>query len=156
MRYDLPAHKIEKFWSYVSKTEDCWLWIGGLDNHGYGQFSLEVGKPRKAHRVAWSLTGLELIEGLTLDHLCRVRNCVNPEHLSAGTHADNAADAIAKGSHARMAPKGEANGNAVLTPWVVRQIRASTETNAGLARRLGVGINTIRGVRTGRTWSHIQ
>lgn len=88
-------------------------------------------------------------------HSCDVMRCVNPAHLSLGTPKENTADMIAKGRHARQAPKGEASGKAVLTEEIVRAIRASDESHAVLARRFGCGANTVRGVRTGRTWSHV-
>jgi hypothetical protein len=80
----------ERFWERVQKTETCWLWIGGLTKAGYGQF--HIGPDGKggysydlAHRWCYKLWNGEIPQGLQLDHLCRVRNCVNPEHLEAVT-----------------------------------------------------------------------
>ena len=58
----------------------CHIWTASRDRHGYGQFHFE-GKNHGAHRVAVILGGRELLEGMEVDHLCRVRACVNPEHL---------------------------------------------------------------------------
>ena len=56
--------------------------------NGYGQF--RVGTQRKlAHRVAYEWSLGEIPEGLDLDHLCRVRNCVNPSHLEPVTRQEN-------------------------------------------------------------------
>jgi len=76
-----------KFWSLVNKTDSCWLWTGRLYPAGYGAYS--VGKEERAHRISYMLVKGQISEGLELDHLCRVRNCVNPEHLEAVTHKEN-------------------------------------------------------------------
>lgn len=78
----------EKFWAYVEKTNNCWLWRGSLNNQGYGNVRW-FNKTLKAHRVAYELTYSSIPEGLDLDHLCRTRNCVNPEHLEPVTRQEN-------------------------------------------------------------------
>ena len=76
----------ERFWEKVNKTDTCWLWTGALSN-GYGTFGAK-GKSWGAHRYSYLLVA-EIPEGLHLDHLCRVRNCVNPEHLEPVTCKEN-------------------------------------------------------------------
>jgi len=66
----------------------CWLWTGCVDENGYGRFLLD-GKNRRAHRVAYSCFKAPVPAGLTLDHLCRVRSCVNPDHMEPVTLAEN-------------------------------------------------------------------
>lgn len=61
----------------------CLLWIGYL-SRGYGQVR-SAGRILKAHRVAWELVNGSIPEGLVIDHLCRVRNCVNPAHMRVVT-----------------------------------------------------------------------
>lgn len=72
---------------YESVTESgCWIWTASLDLNGYGQFSYK-GKRHAAHRVSY-----ELFKGpapTELDHICRVRCCVNPDHLEGVTHHVN-------------------------------------------------------------------
>lgn len=67
----------------------CWLWIGSKDQKGYGYFWNKYkgkrGKMVRAHRWAYEHYVAEIAEGLQLDHLCRVRNCVNPAHLEPVT-----------------------------------------------------------------------
>ena len=72
--------------SRIDASGDCWLWTG-CTSDGYGRFSVN-GVSRLAHRVVWELlTGSEAPE--TLDHLCRVRNCVNPDHLEPVSQREN-------------------------------------------------------------------
>lgn len=75
----------------------CWLWQGSKDPRGYGRMSVLVDptpgrrrwRLRGAHRVVFAAMVGPLIEGLEIDHLCRVRSCVNPAHLRQVTHAVN-------------------------------------------------------------------
>jgi HNH endonuclease len=78
----------ERFWRKVEKTEACWLWTAHISPSGYGIFKYD-GTPKNAHRYAYQLLVGPIPEGLEIDHLCRVRNCVNPEHLEAVTHLEN-------------------------------------------------------------------
>lgn len=65
----------------------CWLWLGP-NATGYGQIKLD-GKVRLAHRVSYELAKGPIPGGLEIDHLCRVRCCVNPNHLEAVTRRVN-------------------------------------------------------------------
>jgi HNH endonuclease len=77
----------ERFWKKVDKNDPngCWIWRGALRNKrdGYGVISLP-GKPTRykmAHRVAYELIKGPIPEGFEIHHQCRVRDCVNPDHL---------------------------------------------------------------------------
>ena len=79
---------VDRFWSKVQQTAGCWLWHGARIRDGYG--SIRVGgRSVLAHRLAWELLRGPIPPGLTLDHLCRVRNCVNPDHLEPVTFKEN-------------------------------------------------------------------
>jgi hypothetical protein len=72
----------ERFLSKVNKTDACWLWLGAIDRDGYGRFD----RPHdswggSAYRFAYEHWVGPLIKGMSIDHLCRVRACVNPAHL---------------------------------------------------------------------------
>ena len=67
----------------------CHVWTAARAGGGYGTFAVEHGRMVPAHRVAYMLRHGPIPDGLELDHLCRVRHCVNPEHLEAVTHREN-------------------------------------------------------------------
>ncbi len=77
----------ERFWAKVNKTNSCWLWTGLLSERGYGIF--KATKKVRAHRFAYELLIGPIPDGLSLDHLCRVRHCVRPSHLEPVTAAEN-------------------------------------------------------------------
>lgn len=72
----------------------CWLWHVGLTPDGYGSATLRLSSlaPKykwRAHRLTYTLLVGPIPDGLQLDHLCRVRNCVNPTHLEPVTCLEN-------------------------------------------------------------------
>ena len=72
----------------VNPKTGCWEWTAARLSDGYGQFWLQ-GKHVSAHRFAWRALVSSIPEGMTLDHLCRVRYCVNPAHLEAVSLREN-------------------------------------------------------------------
>lgn len=77
-----------RFWSRVEPTGFCWNWTGNPDKDGYASTAL-AGKRLLVHRIAYTLLVGEIPKGLTLDHLCRNKLCVNPDHLEPVTGAEN-------------------------------------------------------------------
>jgi len=86
--------KIEKlkmrFFQRIQRTESgCWLWTGSVHKGGYGRIKLRHDVYGVAHRVAWELLRGPIPPGLTIDHLCFVKRCVNPEDLEPCTTQEN-------------------------------------------------------------------
>ena len=77
-----------RFWSKVEKTDGCWIWKGCNRGDGYGAFSIR-GRGILPHRFGYELSKGEIPKGLQIDHLCRNRLCVNPEHLEAVSQKEN-------------------------------------------------------------------
>lgn len=75
---------INRFWSYVEHSDDCWIWTGAKSAAGYGRIEWNR-RQQQAHRVAYELIVGPIPEGLELDHLCRNRACVRPDHLEPVT-----------------------------------------------------------------------
>jgi hypothetical protein len=84
-----PGTAPERFWAKVDRRGDdeCWPWLGAVNPNGYGAFQWDGGQ--YAHRFAYELQIGPIPEGLTLDHLCRVRHCVNGAHLEPVTGQEN-------------------------------------------------------------------
>ena len=147
---------MQRFWSKVDvrDVDDCWEWLGGKTRGGYGEFFFE-GSVRRAHRVAWMLEKGEIPEGSLILHSCDNPACVNPAHLSIGSHVDNAADMVARG----RACVGEKQGSSRLTEKSVGEIRrryaAGGVTIRELAAEHGVAEMTVSDVIHRRTWLHV-
>lgn len=151
----------ERFWRFVTKDSEykCWEWQGQRLVNGYGRISLGAKSlgSEGAHRVSWKLFNkADIPDGMFVMHKCDNPSCVNPHHLSIGTPKENVQDMIAKGRKRVVSPKGEGNGKSLLNEEKVRMIRSSTLSHTAIGRELGVSPNCVRGVRIGRTWTHIK
>lgn len=73
----------ERFWRKVQGPDPlgCWTWAGSLNRAGYGQFTLRGPRNVMAHRYAYEALIGPIPDGLTIDHLCRNKACLNPWHL---------------------------------------------------------------------------
>lgn len=78
----------ERFWSKVEKTEGCWNWTAGKTHDGYGTIQA-YGKVRRAHRLSYVMLKGMIPDGMSVDHICHNRACVNPDHLRLATHKQN-------------------------------------------------------------------
>lgn len=133
----LLGHHVSKPRYLIEPETGCWIWQRLVDKHGYGQLR-EGGKGYLAHRYYYERVIGPIPEGMQLDHLCRNRKCVNPDHLEPVTNTEN-----------------QRRGRAVkFTMEDARAIRLAclTESDAAIARRYGVCSGTIGKIRKGQTW----
>ena len=152
-RYD----RIYCFWQKVKKTDDCWLWTGNKNDKNYGRF-VWFDREEYAHRVSYIIAFGSIPKGLHILHSCDNPQCVNPVHLTAGTHGDNMRDMFAK--NRRQNPKGEQNGNNKLTADQVIEIRRIYKKRitplTKLAEQFGVDRTTIHQIVTNKTWKELS
>lgn len=78
----------QRFEDMIDKSGDCWLWLGYCNRDGYGVFRAH-GRTVLAHRMSMLLSAVPMPNGTEVDHLCRVRRCVNIAHLECVPHAIN-------------------------------------------------------------------
>lgn len=88
MKHNMRVSIEERFFSKVKKTAGCWEWLGAKSS-GYGSFALKSGQTIAAYRWSFEFIKGPVPHGLQLDHLCRNRGCVNPEHLEIVSQRTN-------------------------------------------------------------------
>ena len=144
----------ERFWTYVDKQtpDGCWMWTGAVESNGYGRFRADM-KRTGVHRYSYELLVGPIADGMTIDHPCRVKRCVNPDHLEVVTGREN--------TRRREDLRGEDHGMAILTETEVREIKRALAAGyhgigVALARQYGVSPLTISAIKTGRIWKHIN
>ena len=125
----------------------CVVWTGAKNSKGYGQLNIS-GQRKYAHRLAYEAAHGPIPEGAFVMHACDTPACINPEHLSAGTPAENMADKVRKGRQQR----GQAVRNSVLTPAQVEAIRRDGRIQRDIALEFGVSRATVNDIKRGRTW----
>jgi len=149
----MEAHR-ERFLSKVEQTDGCWLWKAGKSTTGYGKFCIKHKLSIGAHRFSYCLHNnclLESINGFVIRHSCHNPLCVNPLHLSTGTHQDNMDDKVAAGRQV----KGINTRFCKLTEDKVRAIRVAEGSLSTIAAQYGVAVSTIGRIKSGEIWKHI-
>lgn len=79
----------KRFWSYVDKSDTCWIWQGAVSKSGYGVIDIN-GKSLSVHRYSFELkNGYTPDKSMHIDHLCRNRLCVNTSHMEVVIPREN-------------------------------------------------------------------
>ena len=146
----------ERFFKYVNKEKDCWIWTASKNWQGYGKIGVNY-KDYRAHRLSWIIHHGHIPKGKLVLHRCDNPSCVNPNHLYIGNYKDNSNDCSVRGR--RRVLVGEETGNSKLTNRIVSKIRNMNIFNLSdqekVAKRYKIGRSTIRDVIFGRTWKHL-
>lgn len=154
----------------IDFSGECWIWTGAVTKKGYGIIDLKHYEvPQSAvlvHRLIYSICVGPLADDRCVCHHCDNPPCVRPDHLFAGTNADNVADKVAKGRQARGQSiltnhahlRGEVIGTARLTAEIVMDIRhshASGEGQGEIAKRLKISNTQVSSIVRGKSWAHL-
>lgn len=162
------AQRFDAKWTPEPNT-GCFLWTAARDRDGYGVF-WDGEFNRKAHRYAYSIAFGTIPDGALVCHRCDTPECVNPEHLWVGTHADNLKDRDQKGRTAsgdingaraqpETRPRGWRHPASKLTDGQVKEIRrrcADGESQTAVARDFGVRSTNVNAIVLRKAWRHLS
>lgn len=148
---------IKRFFDKVEKKDSCWDWKSYYDKDNYGLFKIN-GTMKRAHRISFEIYNKrQIIIGMCILHSCDNPKCVNPLHLSEGTHQDNTNDKIQKNRQARN--KGELSGTSKLKSEQVLKIREKYATREYTQQQLAMEYNISRAqiyfIVHQKRWAHI-
>lgn len=124
--------RIKERWKVEDRgfSSPCWIWLLKTNRTGYGYESAN-GKDHLAHRRAYEKANGPIADGLHLDHLCRQRLCVNPDHLEPVTAFEN----TRRGRSSKLTPA---------QAWEIHNRRRNGETIRALAEEFGVSKELCR------------
>lgn len=124
----------------------CWIWSKSVNRRGYGRFPVYGAIGKSAHRYSYEIFCGPIPNSMCVLHSCDTPCCVNPDHLSIGTQADNLADMHRKG----RAPLGERHGSARLSDADVVAIREAAGPLEEISVRFGVSPSHASMIRNGK------
>lgn len=136
----------------------CWLWLGQINNKGYGKFQLKRSGYSSvyAHRFSYQVHNcIEVPLHLDVCHSCDMPCCVNPDHLWVGTRKQNMMDCIQKNRQGKQDRSGSMNGRAVLCEWQVLSIRMDSRSLSEIAKEYGCEKTAISRIKSRKSWRHI-
>lgn len=146
------AQLIQRLFSHteVGAPDECWLWKACVTESGHGR--IRVGdKIKRAHRVAYEIFVEPIPPGDVVRHTCDVPNCINPNHLLAGTRQDNVDDMVKRGRNR--------NGWAKITPEDAENIRerlALGEPKSEVAARYKLSVEHVRRIEKREVWQNAE
>lgn len=136
---------------------DCWIWRNAASTTGHPIIKSE-GKCRLVRRAAVALDGRPAAPSQPVACTCGEKLCCNPAHLYPSSVKHIARKAAKEGAWSgvarckKLADVRRKSDNCKLTIEIAREVRASTEKTEVLARRYGVNVSVIKGIRAGKLW----
>jgi len=156
---DQMATLAERFWAKVDRRgpDKCWPWLGARGTRGYGTFeSKEIGQTHRAHRIAWLLTYQgPIMPRDEFRHSCDNTSCVNPGHLTPGSHAQNMRDMVMR----RRIPSGVDHFKAKLNEsdiYEIRELAKAGVTHTELAYWYKTTTSNISYIKRRMIWKYIE
>jgi isocitrate/isopropylmalate dehydrogenase len=138
VRREVNEKDEQRFWNKVAlpNEQGCMEWMANIQPNGYGSFQL-YGSKRLAHRLSYELRVGPIPEGLHIDHLCRNRACIRPDHLEAVTLRENLNRGIHFGRQKTHCKSGHefTEGNTYITKQGKRQCRTCAANRAAARRK---------------------
>lgn len=155
-----PERIMDRFWSKVDATGECWVWKGYRMPSGYGTFQPDPVRGRMlVHRFIDEHERGQIPDGVVVMHTCDNPSCVNPDHLRRGTQADNLADMREKRRHVdppvTIGMKHHSNKLSDSEVMEIYRRRASGENGKSLAREYGVSDAMVYDIANGKKWKHL-
>ena len=134
--------------------DSCWAWGAAKDKDGYGLFQ-NGSKLVRAHRFSYQAHHGKIPDGKIVLHACDNPSCVNPAHLSVGTHSDNARQREERNRRRNLI--GSDRSDALLTEETAAAIKSAECVNQQeLAERYGVSRSVVYKIRAGKSWKHVD
>lgn len=150
-------HMIERLTFGLDEAPECgcWLWKRACFRFGHGQINV-LGRKLYAHRLAYTLAHGEISPGMWVLHSCDVPGCIRPDHLHLGTAVENNRETVERGRRGNT--RGEANGAAILSEPIVRELRFLLKSGrrvTELARERGISHAQMSRIKSGKVWGHV-
>lgn len=160
------AFEIEIALSYKDRLYDkifyspdgCWYWTGATTDKSYGNIGLNRGGKchhAPAHRISYLIHKGEIPAGLFIRHSCDNRLCVNPDHLSVGTHKQNMED-MANRNRSQHGMNMHSSKLTNIQVVVIHEARAAGFSGSSISRYFKISQGNINEIISGRKWRRIK
>lgn len=157
---ELTLEEQEFFWTRVQETDDCWLWVGNINDTGYGRLEIR-NQLYRANRISYRLAYGPFDWTLQVLHKCDNPVCVRPDHLFLGTDEDNQKDAVSKGRHmfqnySHHRRRGVEQHLARINDDIVRKIRKDPDPQRRVAEKYGIHQAQVWRIKNRKAWAHVE